>query len=44
MNDAITLFTKIVEVAIPYGFTFALGQMIVDAFMKMAFRGKIEFK
>ena len=43
MQEAINLFAQIVVVAIPYGVTFALGQMIVNSFMKMAFGGKIEF-
>lgn len=43
MQDAINLFAEIVEVAIPYGVAFSLGQMIVNSFMKMAFRGYIEF-
>ncbi len=44
MLDAINLFTMIVEGAIPYGIAFALGQMIVNTFMGMAFGGRIEFK
>lgn len=43
MQEAIKLFALIVEAAIPYGVTFALGQLIVNSFMKMAFGGKIEF-
>lgn len=43
MQEAIKLFALIVEAAIPYGVTFALGQLIVNTFMKMAFGGKIEF-
>ncbi len=43
MLEAIKLFAMIVQEAIPYGVTFALGQMIVNSFMKMAFGGKIEF-
>lgn len=43
MLEAIDLFAKIVECAIPYGVTFALGQLIVNSFMKMAFGGRIEF-
>lgn len=43
MQEAIELFSQIVVAAIPYGVTFALGQMIVNSFMKMAFGGKIEF-
>lgn len=43
MLEAIKLFGMIVEAAIPYGIAFALGQMIVNSFMKMAFGGKVEF-
>lgn len=43
MAEAIKLFTMIVESAIPYGVTFAVGQMIVNSFMKMAFKGTVEF-
>lgn len=43
MQEAIDLFAMIVESAIPYGVAFALGQLIVNSFMKMAFGGKIEF-
>lgn len=43
MSDAIQLFTAIVVEAIPYGVAFALGQMIVNTFMSMAFGGKIKF-
>lgn len=43
MKDAIDLFTMVVQGAIPYGVAFALGQLIVDTFMRMAFGGKVEF-
>lgn len=43
MKDAIDLFALIVEAAIPYGVAFSLGQMMVNSFMKMAFRGYVEF-
>lgn len=43
MTDAIALFTQIVTVAIPYGVAFALGQMLVNTFMSMAFGGRIKF-
>lgn len=43
MLEAIKLFTLVVQEAIPYGVAFALGQMIVNSFMKMAFGGKVEF-
>lgn len=43
MTDAIALFTQIVVAAIPYGVTFALGQLVVNTFMNMAFGGKIKF-
>lgn len=44
MSDAIALFTQITAAAIPYGVAFALGQMVVNTFMRMAFGGKIEFR
>lgn len=44
MQDAISLFTEVVQAAIPYGITFALGQLIVNTFMGMAFGGRISFK
>lgn len=43
MQAAIELFTMIVVEAIPYGVAFALGQLIVNSFMKMAFGGRVEF-
>lgn len=43
MQDAIDLFAQIVTAAIPYGVTFALGDLIVCSFMKMAFKGRVEF-
>lgn len=43
MLEAINLFVMIVEAAIPFGITFALGQLIVNSFLKMAFGGKVEF-
>lgn len=43
MLEAIELFAEIVKAAIPYAVTFALGQMIVNTFMRMAFKGRIEF-
>lgn len=42
MQEAINLFAQIVAAAIPYGVTFALGDLIVCMFMKMAFKGKVE--
>lgn len=43
MQDAIKLYTMIVEAAIPFAVTFEIGNLIVRSFMKMAFRGRIEF-
>lgn len=44
MKEAIALFTMIVTAAIPYGVAFAVGQLIVNTFMKMAFGGKVTFQ
>ena len=43
MKEAIDLFTMVVQSAIPFGVAFALGQLIVDTFLRMAFGGKVEF-
>ena len=43
MREAIELFTMVIVSAIPYGVAFAIGQMIVNTFMSMAFGGKIKF-
>lgn len=44
MSDAINLYTEIVVGAIPYGMAFALGNIVVGTFMRMAFGGRIEFR
>ena len=44
LSDAINLFTQIVMGAIPYGMVFALGHIVVNTFMRMAFGGRIEFR
>ena len=44
MRDAINLYAMIVTAALPYAVTFAIGNLIVGTFMRMAFGGKIEFK
>ena len=44
VSDAILLFTEVVKGAIPYGVVFALGQLVVNTFMRMAFGGKVEFR
>lgn len=41
--EAINLFALVVEASIPYAVTFAVGNLIVQSFLKMAFRGKVEF-
>lgn len=43
VKDAIDLFAMVVQGAIPYGVAFAIGQLVVDTFMRMAFGGKVEF-
>lgn len=43
MLEAINLYTAVVEAAIPYAVAFAVGNLIVTSFLKMAFGGKVEF-
>lgn len=44
MVEAITLYTQIVEIAIPIAITFEVGNLIVNTFMRMAFGGKVEIR
>lgn len=43
MIEAINLYTAVVQAAIPYAVAFAVGNLIVTTFMKMAFKGRVEF-
>lgn len=42
MQEAISIYTMVVEAAIPFAITFAVGNLVVNTFMKMAFKGKVE--
>lgn len=44
MLEAIKLFAMIVEAAIPFAVTFAIGNLVVSTFLNMAFGGKVEFR
>lgn len=44
MKDAIDLYAMIVTGAIPYAIAFAIGNLIVSSFLRMAFGGKVEFR
>lgn len=44
MKDAIDLYAMIVADAIPYAVAFAIGNLIVGSFLRMAFGGKVEFR
>lgn len=41
---AIDLFVKVVEAAIPFATVFAIGQLIVNTFLRAAFGGRLEFR
>ena len=41
MVEAIKLFGMIVEAAIPYAITFAIGNYIVVSFLRMGFKGEV---
>lgn len=43
MKEAIDLYAMVVQGAIPYAMAFAIGNLIVVSFLKMAFKGKVEF-
>ncbi|MEE1504803.1 MAG: hypothetical protein UGF89_11240 [Acutalibacteraceae bacterium] len=40
---AINIYTQILEIALPIGIVFAIGNLIVGTFMRMAFGGRIWF-
>lgn len=43
MQEAIDIYAKICESALPFAVTFAIGNLIVSSFLRMAFKGKVEF-
>ncbi len=43
MTEAINLYAMVVEAALPYAVAFAVGNLIVTSFLKMAFKGRVEF-
>lgn len=43
MQIGIDLYTMIVTEALPIGIAFAVGDLIVTSFLKMAFKGRVEF-
>lgn len=43
MNEAIALFTMVVEAAIPFAITWAIGERIVVSFLSMALKGEVKF-
>ncbi len=42
MTNAILLFTEVVEAALPFAVVLALGGRLVNLFLGMAFKGKVE--
>lgn len=42
MLEAIKLFGMVVEAAIPYAVTFAVGNYIVVTFLRMGFKGEVK--
>lgn len=42
MKEAIELFALLVGYAAPYAVVFALGQRLVNMFLGMAFKGRID--
>lgn len=43
MQVGIDIYTMVVESALPIGIAFAVGDLIVTSFLKMAFKGRVEF-
>lgn len=42
MQAAIDLYVQMATLAIPFGFAFCIGNVIVNTFFRMAFGGKVE--
>lgn len=42
MTNAILLFKEVVEAALPFAVVLALGSRLVNLFLGMAFKGKVE--
>lgn len=42
MDKAIELYTMVLTACIPYALVFAVGNLIVSMFFKMAFKGRVE--
>lgn len=42
MQAGIDIYTNIVQIALPIGLAFAIGDFIVVTFLKMALRGRVE--
>lgn len=43
MTEIIQIYADVVSVAVPFAIVFAIGNLIVSSFLRMAFGGKIEF-
>ena len=43
MQVGIDLYVQLIEGALPIGLAFIIGDLIVSSFLKMAFKGKVEF-
>ena len=44
MTEAISLYVMVVEAAIPIAIAWNMGNLLVTSFMRMAFKGRVEFK
>lgn len=43
MTEAIALYTDVILAAVPFAVVFSIGNLIVNSFLNMAFKGHIEF-
>lgn len=44
LQEAIYLYASVTAAAVPISIAFAVGNLIVDTFLRMAFDGKLLFK
>lgn len=43
MKEAIELYAMVVASAIPFAIAFSVGNLLVNSFLNMAFKGHVEF-
>lgn len=43
MKEAIELYAMLITAALPFAVAFSIGNLLVNSFLNMAFKGHVEF-